>query len=59
MRFLRRFENYTNDLTTRDRRAPSAFLAVMDEAGKSGERVWDARHRKGYSVVAENFETQR
>lgn len=60
MRFHREFEIGTNDLKVRDRTGTiKVFLAVMDSAGKSGERVWDARHRKGYSTVAENFEAQR
>jgi hypothetical protein len=59
-RFKREFERYTDSLSVRDRKNTiAAFLAVMDSAGKSGERVWDARHRKGYSTIAENFEAQR
>lgn len=42
-RFRKRFENLTDQITTRDRRGTlAAYLAVMDEAGKGGEKVEEA-----------------
>ena len=43
MRFRKRFEHLTDSLRARDRRgALAAYLAVMDEAGKGGEKVLEA-----------------